>query len=132
MCAGQCEDFCKNDGQCLELNNGTKHCQCSDKFFGPQCELDKCEYCGTGKCEKLQTGITCKYVPEHSTDWSFLYISGCWIKICSCLYMDCDHLCSSMRRCADNTKRPTCYTCNDFCIQGQCSVDSYTNLPLCR
>lgn len=52
----------------MEMMNGTKHCYCNESFFGPQCELNKCEYCGTGKCEVLRSGITCKYVQAYSTD----------------------------------------------------------------
>lgn len=78
----------------MEMMNGTKHCQCSESYFGPQCELSKCEYCGTGKCEVLGSRITCK--------------------------------------CANDIQRPTCYTCGDFCIEGQCSIDPHTMLPQCR
>uniref|UniRef100_A0A671R1Y9 Low-density lipoprotein receptor-related protein 1-like n=1 Tax=Sinocyclocheilus anshuiensis TaxID=1608454 RepID=A0A671R1Y9_9TELE len=49
----------ENGGTCMEMMNGTKHCQCSELYFGLQCELNKCEYCGTGKCEVLGSGITC-------------------------------------------------------------------------
>ncbi len=35
-------------------------------------------------------------------------------------------------RCANNIQRVTCYTCDDFCIEGQCSVDPHTMLPQCR
>lgn len=35
-------------------------------------------------------------------------------------------------RCANNIQRVTCYTCDDFCIEGQCSVDPLTMLPQCR
>lgn len=72
ICAGQCDDFCKNEGLCMEMMNGTKHCRCNESHFGPQCEMNKCEYCGTGKCEVLRTGITCKYVPAYSAEWAFI------------------------------------------------------------
>uniref|UniRef100_A0A3B5PUQ7 EGF-like domain-containing protein n=1 Tax=Xiphophorus maculatus TaxID=8083 RepID=A0A3B5PUQ7_XIPMA len=43
--------------------NGTKLCQCSTQFTGHQCELDKCQFCGDGKCFTQRTGeIACKLV----------------------------------------------------------------------
>uniref|UniRef100_A0A671QVX5 Low density lipoprotein receptor-related protein 1Ab n=1 Tax=Sinocyclocheilus anshuiensis TaxID=1608454 RepID=A0A671QVX5_9TELE len=104
----QCEDFCKNGGTCMETMNGTKQCQCSDLYFGPQCELSKCEYCGTGNCINMDLNQLCT-----------VYVGSMIIYVLLC-------------RCANNIQRPTCYTCDDFCIEGQCSVDPHTMLPQCR
>uniref|UniRef100_A0A8D0ALX9 LDL receptor related protein 1 n=1 Tax=Sander lucioperca TaxID=283035 RepID=A0A8D0ALX9_SANLU len=45
-----CEGFCHNGGTCLQTSNGTKLCLCTTQYIGHQCELDKCLFCGTGKC----------------------------------------------------------------------------------
>lgn len=126
----------------MEMMNGTKHCQCSESYFGPQCEQNKCEYCGTGKCEVLGSGITCKYVPAHSTHCfhSLPALSLSLFEIRS--HINMDQLCAVyvgtmiiyvlLCRCDNNIQRPSCYTCDDFCIEGQCSVDPHTMLPQCR
>uniref|UniRef100_A0A673JVW3 Low-density lipoprotein receptor-related protein 1-like n=1 Tax=Sinocyclocheilus rhinocerous TaxID=307959 RepID=A0A673JVW3_9TELE len=98
----------ENGGTCMEMMNGTKHCQCSESYFGPQCELNKCEYCGTGKCE----------VRINMDQLCAVYVGAMIIYVLLC-------------RCANDIQRPTCYTCDDFCIEGQCSVDPHTMLPQC-
>lgn len=59
--AGHCEGFCSNGGTCMETSNGTKQCRCPSKYLGPTCSLDKCMYCGQGKCvPNSSDGVTCR------------------------------------------------------------------------
>lgn len=63
LSSATCEGFCHNSGTCLQTSNGTKLCLCSSKYIGHQCELDKCQFCGTGKCSTSPSNeVTCRYV----------------------------------------------------------------------
>lgn len=62
-CSGKCEGFCHNAGTCLQTSNGTKLCLCTTQYIGHQCELDKCLFCGTGKCLTSSSNeVTCRSV----------------------------------------------------------------------
>lgn len=63
-CPGVCEGHCHNAGTCLQTGDGTKLCLCTSQYIGHQCELDKCQFCGTGKCLTSPSGeVTCRWVP---------------------------------------------------------------------
>ena len=67
--SGKCEGFCHNGGTCLQTSNGTKLCLCSTQYIGFQCELDKCQFCGTGKClTSSSSEVSCRWV--HSGTWT--------------------------------------------------------------
>ena len=60
--SGMCEGYCENGGTCLQTSNGTKLCQCQSQYHGHHCELDKCQYCGDGKCLTSASGeVSCRY-----------------------------------------------------------------------
>uniref|UniRef100_A0AAR2M698 Low density lipoprotein receptor-related protein 1Ab n=1 Tax=Pygocentrus nattereri TaxID=42514 RepID=A0AAR2M698_PYGNA len=59
-----CDGLCDNGGTCLQTANGTKQCRCTAQFQGPTCSVDKCMYCGDGKCmPKRPEGVACRYKP---------------------------------------------------------------------
>ena len=61
--SGMCEGFCENGGTCLQTSNGTKLCQCQSQFHGHNCEVNKCDYCGDGKCLTSASGeVSCRYM----------------------------------------------------------------------
>lgn len=87
----------------MEMTNGTKQCQCPELYFGPQCEIYKCEYCGKGKCEVLRNGITCKYVLAHLTHLSFYSLPALSLslfEIVSCVNMDLNQFCAYDNLCS--------------------------------
>lgn len=48
--AGQCFDYCENDGVCQMTASGAKQCRCPPQFEGAQCQDNKCSRCQEGKC----------------------------------------------------------------------------------
>ncbi|XP_028437900.1 low-density lipoprotein receptor-related protein 1 isoform X2 [Perca flavescens] len=62
-----CEGFCHNGGTCLQTSNGTKLCLCTTQYIGHQCELDKCLFCGTGKCLTASSGEVSCSCPNGQT-----------------------------------------------------------------
>lgn len=65
-CSGMCEGHCHSGGTCLQTANGTKLCLCTSQFIGHQCELDKCLFCGIGKCLTSASGeVTCRWAPPR-------------------------------------------------------------------
>ncbi|MEQ2206785.1 hypothetical protein XENOCAPTIV_002905 [Xenoophorus captivus] len=98
----KCEDFCQNGGTCLQTSNGTKLCQCPIQYTGHHCELDKCQFCGEGK-------LSCYR-------WTVKKMNSFLMCLCSC---------------TNGHTQSSCYTCLDYCAQGQCSFDTRTLLPTC-
>ena len=48
--AGQCFDYCENEGICQMTASGAKQCRCPPQFEGVQCQDNKCSRCQEGKC----------------------------------------------------------------------------------
>lgn len=48
--AGQCFDYCENEGVCQMTASGAKQCRCPPQFEGIQCQDNKCSRCQEGKC----------------------------------------------------------------------------------
>jgi len=48
--AGQCFDYCENEGVCQMTASGAKQCRCPPQFEGTQCQDNKCSRCQEGKC----------------------------------------------------------------------------------
>lgn len=63
--AGQCFDYCENEGVCQMTASGVKQCRCPPQFEGAQCQENKCSRCQEGKCSinKQNGEVSCMYVP---------------------------------------------------------------------
>ncbi|XP_005162276.1 low-density lipoprotein receptor-related protein 1 isoform X2 [Danio rerio] len=125
-----CENYCQNGGNCAVSLGNQPTCRCPPGFLGDQCQYRQCEdFCkNDGQCLELNNGT------KHCQCSDKFFGPQCELDKCEyCGTGKCEKLQTGITcKCADNTKRPTCYTCDDFCIEGQCSVDTYTNLPQCR
>uniref|UniRef100_A0A8C1IY40 Low density lipoprotein receptor-related protein 1Ab n=1 Tax=Cyprinus carpio TaxID=7962 RepID=A0A8C1IY40_CYPCA len=157
----QCRDYCQNGGTCSPSLTGAPTCRCQTGFTGPKCNLHVCNnYCQNGgnctvnqgnqptcRCPKGFLGDQCQY--SHCED--FCKNGGTCMEMmngtkhcqCSesyfgpqCELSKCEYCgtgkCEVLGSRITCKYRPTCYTCGDFCIEGQCSIDPHTMLPQCR
>ncbi|XP_035377067.1 low-density lipoprotein receptor-related protein 1 isoform X2 [Electrophorus electricus] len=126
-----CKDYCQNGGTCTVSLGNQPMCQCPDGHLGDQCQYTQCEgFCEQGgTCQQTANGTRhCRCPPR------FL---GPTCDLDKCLYCGqskCvpQHSDSVLCSCANDRIQPSCFTCNDFCINGQCSVDPRTMLPQCK
>ncbi|KAK5872291.1 hypothetical protein PBY51_013006 [Eleginops maclovinus] len=132
-----CRDYCKNGGNCTVSAGNQPTCSCPADFLGDQCQYRSCEgHClNKGTCLLSETGSKlCRCLPQYSG-------STCEVDKCHyCRDGDCipsngftstgDFTC----RCTNGRVQPSCYTCdtNEYCANGQCSINSITRLPECR
>uniref|UniRef100_A0A672KNX0 LDL receptor related protein 1 n=1 Tax=Sinocyclocheilus grahami TaxID=75366 RepID=A0A672KNX0_SINGR len=156
----QCRDYCQNGGTCSPSRTGAPTCRCQTSFTGPKCNLHVCNnYCQNGgnctvnqgnqptcHCPKGFLGDQCQY--SHCED--FCKNGGTCMEMmdgtkhcqCSesyfgpqCELNKCEYCgtgkCEVLGSGITCKYGPTCYTCDDFCIEGQCSVDPHTMLPQC-
>lgn len=66
----------------------------------------------------------CRSVRDETAQHSLrCFLRKFFIAICVCVFV-----CS----CPNGHVQPSCYTCLDYCANGQCSVDSRTLLPRCK
>uniref|UniRef100_A0A8C1QPB5 Low density lipoprotein receptor-related protein 1Ab n=1 Tax=Cyprinus carpio TaxID=7962 RepID=A0A8C1QPB5_CYPCA len=154
----QCKDYCQNGGTCSPSRTGAPTCRCQTGFTGPKCNLHVCNnYCQNGgnctvnqgnqptcRCPKGFLGDQCQY----SQCEDFCKNGGTCMEMvngtkqcqCSDLYFGpqcersrCEYCgtgkCEVINMNLNQLCTPTCYTCDDFCIEGQCSVDPHTMLP---
>uniref|UniRef100_A0A672L380 LDL receptor related protein 1 n=1 Tax=Sinocyclocheilus grahami TaxID=75366 RepID=A0A672L380_SINGR len=125
-----CNNYCHNGGNCTVNQGNQPTCHCPKGFLGDQCQYSQCEdFCKNGgTCMETMNGTM-------QCQCSDLYF-GPQCELSKCEYCGtgkCEVLRSRIIcKCANNIQRPTCYTCDDFCIEGQCSVDPHTMLPQCR
>uniref|UniRef100_A0A671QVS2 Low density lipoprotein receptor-related protein 1Ab n=1 Tax=Sinocyclocheilus anshuiensis TaxID=1608454 RepID=A0A671QVS2_9TELE len=125
-----CNNYCHNGGNCTVNQGNQPTCRCPKGFLGDQCQYSQCEdFCKNGgTCMETMNGT-------KQCQCSDLYF-GPQCELSKCEYCGtgkCEVLRSGIIcKCANNIQRPTCYTCDDFCIEGQCSVDPHTMLPQCR
>uniref|UniRef100_H3DAP4 LDL receptor related protein 1 n=1 Tax=Tetraodon nigroviridis TaxID=99883 RepID=H3DAP4_TETNG len=132
-----CKNYCKNGGNCTVSSGNQPTCQCSHDFLGDQCQYRSCEgHClNKGKCLQTENGSKlCRCLPQYT---------GATCEIDKCHYCrdgECipsnsftsrgDFTC----RCTNGRVQPSCYTCdtNEYCANGQCSVNPTTRLPQCK
>ncbi|KTG00479.1 hypothetical protein cypCar_00035218, partial [Cyprinus carpio] len=125
-----CNNYCQNGGNCTVNQGNQPTCRCPKGFLGDQCQYSQCEdFCKNGgTCMEMVNGT-------KQCQCSDLYFGPqCERSRCEyCGTGKCEVLHSRITcKCANNIQQPTCYTCDDFCIEGQCSVDPHTMLPQCR
>ncbi|KAM4582658.1 low-density lipoprotein receptor-related protein 1-like isoform 1-T1 [Fundulus diaphanus] len=132
-----CKNYCKNGGNCTVSAGNQPTCRCPADFLGDQCQYRSCEgHClNGGTCLQSESGTkSCRCLPQYI---------GATCEIDRCHYCrdgECiprdgfvttgDFTC----RCTDGRNLPTCYTCdtNEYCANGQCSINPVTHLPECR
>lgn len=131
-----CENYCRNKGNCTVSAGNQPTCSCPSGFLGDQCQYRTCEaHClHGGTCLESESGTKlCRCLPQY-------YGSTCEIDWCHyCRDGECirsNTLTSVMNftcRCTDGRVQPSCYTCdtNEYCANGQCSIDPNTRLPKC-
>uniref|UniRef100_A0A3Q4HZ43 Low density lipoprotein receptor-related protein 1Aa n=1 Tax=Neolamprologus brichardi TaxID=32507 RepID=A0A3Q4HZ43_NEOBR len=153
----QCRDYCKNGGTCTPSPTGSPTCRCLTGFTGPNCNLHTCEnYCRnkgnctvsagnqpTCNCPSGLLGDQCQYrtCEAHCLNAGTCLESESGAKLCRCLpqytgstcEIDRCHYCRDGECIRNGRVQPSCYTCdtNEYCANGQCSIDSNTRLPKC-
>uniref|UniRef100_A0A3B4H0A1 Low-density lipoprotein receptor-related protein 1-like n=1 Tax=Pundamilia nyererei TaxID=303518 RepID=A0A3B4H0A1_9CICH len=153
----QCRDYCKNGGTCTPSPTGSPTCRCLTGFTGPNCNLHTCEnYCRnkgnctvsagnqpTCNCPSGFLGDQCQYrtCEAHCLNAGTCLESESGTKLCRCqpqytgstCEIDRCHYCRDGECIRNGRVQPSCYTCdtNEYCANGQCSIDSNTRLPKC-
>uniref|UniRef100_A0A673FZ58 Low-density lipoprotein receptor-related protein 1-like n=1 Tax=Sinocyclocheilus rhinocerous TaxID=307959 RepID=A0A673FZ58_9TELE len=129
-----CENYCKNGGNCTVNRGNQPTCSCPADFLGDQCQYRICD----GVCVH---GGTCMQSSDGSRQCSCpprFIGNNCEVDKCHyCRDGKCiptniyqphgDVTC----RCTSGKIQPSCYTCEGYCANGQCSL-SATNLPQCK
>ncbi|XP_016109861.1 low-density lipoprotein receptor-related protein 1-like [Sinocyclocheilus grahami] len=125
-----CNNYCQNGGNCTVNQGNQPTCHCPKGFLGDQCQYSHCEdFCKNGgTCMEMMDGT------KHCQCSESYFGPQCELNKCEyCGTGKCEVLGSGITcKCANDIQGPTCYTCDDFCIEGQCSVDPHTMLPQCR
>uniref|UniRef100_A0A672KNV7 LDL receptor related protein 1 n=1 Tax=Sinocyclocheilus grahami TaxID=75366 RepID=A0A672KNV7_SINGR len=124
-----CNNYCQNGGNCTVNQGNQPTCHCPKGFLGDQCQYSHCEdFCKNGgTCMEMMDGT------KHCQCSESYFGPQCELNKCEyCGTGKCEVLGSGITcKCANDIQGPTCYTCDDFCIEGQCSVDPHTMLPQC-
>ncbi|XP_062842266.1 low-density lipoprotein receptor-related protein 1 isoform X2 [Trichomycterus rosablanca] len=129
-----CHHYCQNNATCTVSRGNQPVCTCHAHFLGDQCQFRVCdavcEHGGT--CVKDAGGsVQCLCPPRFVG-------KNCEVDKCHyCFNGKCipananqprgDVLCS----CSDGRNQTSCYTCDGYCGNGQCSY-SPANLPQCK
>uniref|UniRef100_A0A8C2EPV9 Low density lipoprotein receptor-related protein 1Aa n=1 Tax=Cyprinus carpio TaxID=7962 RepID=A0A8C2EPV9_CYPCA len=129
-----CENYCKNGGNCTVNRGNQPTCSCPTDFLGDQCQYRSCDgFCDHGgTCMQSSNGSRqCRCPPRFIGN-------NCEVDKCHyCRDGKCiptninqphgDVTCS----CTSGRIQPSCYTCEEYCANGQCSL-SATNFPQCK
>lgn len=114
------------------MNRGNQPtCSCPPDYLGDMCQYSKCEgFCeNSGTC--LQTSNGTKVCRCSS---QFI---GHQCELNKCLFCGTGECLTSTNGevsclCPNGRTQPSCYSCLDYCANGQCSVDTRTLLPQCK
>ncbi|KAK7915952.1 hypothetical protein WMY93_011713 [Mugilogobius chulae] len=132
-----CSGYCKNGGTCSVSAGNQPTCHCPPDLLGDQCQYSNCEgHCqNRGTCLQSSDGSRmCRCLPQFT---------GGQCEIDKCHYCR-DGRCipnngfSAIPEfsciCSNGRVQPSCYTCdtNEYCANGQCSINPLTHLPECR
>ncbi|XP_042180439.1 low-density lipoprotein receptor-related protein 1-like isoform X1 [Oncorhynchus tshawytscha] len=130
-----CKNYCQNGGNCMVSAGNQPTCRCPADFLGDQCQYRSCEgHClNRGTCMQSASGVRqCRCLSQFSG-------STCEVDKC--------HYCRDGKCIPTNSFQPTgevtcictngrvqlsCYTCDEYCANGQCSVNPRTHLPECK
>ncbi|KAG7218244.1 hypothetical protein INR49_020504 [Caranx melampygus] len=152
---GPCLVQCLNGGSCFLNAHKQPKCRCQPNYGGDRCEIDQCrDYCmnggtctpsPTGSCEgHCQNKGTCLQSEDGSQLCRCLpQFTGSTCEIDKCHYCRDGECIPSNSfsstgeftcRCTNGLVQPSCYTCdtNEYCANGQCSINPITRLPECR
>uniref|UniRef100_A0A3Q2Z7I5 EGF-like domain-containing protein n=1 Tax=Hippocampus comes TaxID=109280 RepID=A0A3Q2Z7I5_HIPCM len=126
-----CQNYCQNGGNCSVNSGNQPTCSCPAEYHGDQCQYSKCE----GYCEN---GGTCLQTSNGTKvcQCSSQYI-GHQCELDKCVFCGTGRCLTSPSgevscSCPNGQTQPSCYTCLDYCSNGQCTVDSRTLLPQCN
>uniref|UniRef100_A0A672QRJ2 EGF-like domain-containing protein n=1 Tax=Sinocyclocheilus grahami TaxID=75366 RepID=A0A672QRJ2_SINGR len=120
-----CENYCKNGGNCTVNRGNQPTCSCPADFLGDQCQYRSCDgFCDHGgTCMQSSDGSRqCRCPPRFIGN-------NCEVDKCHyCRDGKCiptniyqphgDVTC----RCTSGRIQPSCYTCEGYCANGQCSL----------
>uniref|UniRef100_A0A8C8CDB4 EGF-like domain-containing protein n=1 Tax=Oncorhynchus tshawytscha TaxID=74940 RepID=A0A8C8CDB4_ONCTS len=129
-----CKNYCQNEGNCTVSAGNQPTCRCPADFLGDQCQYRDCEgHClNRGTCLQSTSGARqCRCLPQYS---------GSTCEVDKCHYCR-DGKCIPTNSfqptgevtcvCTNGRVQPSCYTCDEYCANGQCSVNQHTHLPEC-
>uniref|UniRef100_A0A8C8C6R9 EGF-like domain-containing protein n=1 Tax=Oncorhynchus tshawytscha TaxID=74940 RepID=A0A8C8C6R9_ONCTS len=129
-----CKNYCQNEGNCTVSAGNQPTCRCPADFLGDQCQYRSCEgHClNRGTCLQSTSGARqCRCLPQYS---------GSTCEVDKCHYCR-DGKCIPTNSfqptgevtcvCTNGRVQPSCYTCDEYCANGQCSVNQHTHLPEC-
>uniref|UniRef100_A0A8C7W7V4 EGF-like domain-containing protein n=1 Tax=Oncorhynchus mykiss TaxID=8022 RepID=A0A8C7W7V4_ONCMY len=129
-----CKNYCQNEGNCTVSAGNQPTCRCPADFLGDQCQYRSCEgHClNRGTCLQSASGARqCRCLPQYS---------GSTCEVDKCHYCR-DGKCIPTNSfqptgevtciCTNGRVQPSCYTCDEYCANGQCSVNQHTHLPEC-
>ncbi|XP_048838951.1 low-density lipoprotein receptor-related protein 1 isoform X2 [Brienomyrus brachyistius] len=130
-----CQGYCLNGGSCSVTLGNQPSCSCLADFLGDRCQYSTCDgYCkNKGICQQAPDGSQLCQCP--------LRFHGRFCEVDSCLYCGNGHcIPSSPQRpsggvtcnCTDGRVRPSCFTCDDYCVNGNCTMDPDTEVPECQ
>ncbi|AWP02987.1 hypothetical protein SMAX5B_014046 [Scophthalmus maximus] len=131
-----CKDYCKNGGNCSVSAGNQPTCQCPSDFLGDQCQYRSCEgHClNKGTCLLSENGSKlCRCLPQFTG--SMCEIDKChYCRDGECIPSNSFPSGNFACRCTNGRVQPSCYTCdtNEYCANGQCSINPVTRLPECR
>uniref|UniRef100_A0A674B3R5 LDL receptor related protein 1 n=1 Tax=Salmo trutta TaxID=8032 RepID=A0A674B3R5_SALTR len=130
-----CKNYCQNEGNCTVSAGNQPTCRCPADFLGDQCQYRSCEgHClNRGTCLQSASGARqCRCLPQYS---------GSTCEVDKCHYCR-DGKCIPTNSfqptgevtcvCTNGRVQPSCYTCDEYCANGQCSVNPHTHLPECK
>ncbi|XP_017271351.1 low-density lipoprotein receptor-related protein 1 isoform X3 [Kryptolebias marmoratus] len=132
-----CKDYCRNGGNCTVSAGNQPTCRCPSDFLGDKCQYRSCEgHClNGGTCLQSENGSKlCRCLPQYM---------GATCEIDKCHYCRDGECLPTNRfsstgefkcRCTNGRIQTSCYTCdtNEYCANGQCSLNPITRLPECR
>uniref|UniRef100_A0A8D3BMI9 Low density lipoprotein receptor-related protein 1Ab n=1 Tax=Scophthalmus maximus TaxID=52904 RepID=A0A8D3BMI9_SCOMX len=123
-----CQDYCVNGGNCSVNMGNQPTCSCPSEYLGDQCQYSQCEgYCHNGgTC--LQTANSTKLCqcPTQYIGYQCELDKCLFCGTGKCLTSSSGEVSCRWVHCG------ICYSCLDYCANGQCSVDTRTLLPQCK
>ncbi|XP_063064253.1 low-density lipoprotein receptor-related protein 1 isoform X3 [Engraulis encrasicolus] len=126
-----CADYCQNGGTCTVSTGNQPICSCPQEYQGDMCQFSLCEgFCENGgTCLQLANGTQQCRCPfrYHGQRCELDQCQYCGAGVC-----DTSSAGEITCRCPNGRSLPSCYTCSDFCQNGQCTVNPRTSLPQCR
>ncbi|KAG5837960.1 hypothetical protein ANANG_G00218680 [Anguilla anguilla] len=129
-----CRDYCLNEGNCTVTRGNQPACSCPADYLGDKCQYSKCHgFCQNGgTCLQLSDGTMHCRCPLQF-EGSACEVDKChYCKDGKCIHGNSYSLTGEVTcNCTNGSIQPSCYTCEDYCIHGLCSINTHTTLPEC-